>query len=89
MLGYGQQVGSTHPTGMHYCFCRIFFNFESLCIILPLTSYYFSLFLPLSLGQFAFILTLFSTKTQLKATIIINIFYNIISPVLIQYIYQT
>ena len=21
MLGYGQQAGGTHPTGMHYCYC--------------------------------------------------------------------
>ena len=31
MLGYGQQVGGTHPTGIHSCFLKIHFEFN--CIV--------------------------------------------------------
>ena len=30
MLGYGQQAGGTHPTGMHSCFKKIVFSRHSL-----------------------------------------------------------
>ena len=26
MLGYGQQAGGTHPTGMHSCWCDVLWN---------------------------------------------------------------